>query len=218
MNQAEQTGKLEYLGWEGRVLAREASGAEIGHARISVSGPDGNVIARRALSCLVEPQPGDSVLVATQQGRTYVLAVLERSTTQPVELSVENDLVLRSSCGAVEVSGRRFAVEAGETELRSARFRLITATADVFTQSLSWLGQVAELDVKKLRTVAEVAESVVDRVSQTFGRVYRRIEDFEHVRAKRIDQRAELLNLRGKNAMLTAEQLVKLDADQVHLG
>lgn len=218
MMQATREVGQQVLGWEGHVVAREASGADVSQARISVASSDGTVIARRALSCLVEPQPGDAVLVATSGGRSYVLAVLERSTTQPVELAVENDLVLSSTRGEVSLSGRRVSVEAGEAELKSARFKLTTASAEVFTQALSWLGDLAELDVRKVRTVAQVAESVVDRVSQSFGRVYRKVEDFEHVRAKRIDQQAELMNLRGKNAMLTAEQLVKLDADQVHLG
>ncbi|MCA9644502.1 MAG: DUF3540 domain-containing protein [Polyangiaceae bacterium] len=218
MNEASLGVEQRVLGWEGRVIAREASSTDVGQARISVAGPDGKVIALRALSCLVEPQPGDDVLVAASPGRHYVLAVLERGSTQPVELVVDQDLVITSKGGGVELRGRNVALEAGETELRTGRFRLTTASAEVFTHALSWLGGLAELDVKKVRTVAEVAESVVDRVSQTFGRVYRKVEDFEHVRAKRIDQRAELMNLRGKNAMLTAEQLVKLDADQVHLG
>lgn len=218
MNQPAHEGPHDYLGWEGRVVAREATSADVGHARISVVGPEGKRIARRALSCLVEPQPGDSVLVAAKGSHHYVIAVLERYSTQAVEVVVDQDLVLRSKDGEVELRGKRVAIDAAEAELKSAHFKLSAASAEVFTQALSWFGGLAEFNARKVRTVAEVAESVVDRVSQTFGRVYRRVEELEHVRAKHIDQRAELMNLRGKNAMVTAEQLVKLDADQVHLG
>ncbi|MCA9630103.1 MAG: DUF3540 domain-containing protein [Myxococcales bacterium] len=219
MSQATLETERRYLGWSGRVIAREtAATADVGQARISVAGPEGKVIARRALSCLVEPRAGDQVLVASQGLQHYVLAVLERASTQPVELAVEQDLVVTSRAGALELRARRVDVEAGETEVRTARFSLTAARAEAFTQALSWFGGLAELNARKLRTIAEVAESVVDRVSQSFGRVYRKVEDFEQVQAGRIDQRAELMNLRGKNAMLTAEQLVKLDADQVHLG
>lgn len=204
-----------YLGREGRVHARESNGE-----RISVVCADGSVIARRALSCLVEPEPGDRVLVAAAAGgeQHFVLAVLERDSTRPVELTVEQALVLRSKSSSVELNAPRICLTSAETELASAKLSITAAKAEVVTHALHWLAARAELDVGRGRLVAQVAESVVDRLSQTFGRVYRKIEEFEHVRAKRIDQEAELMNLRGKNALVTAEQLVKLDGEQVHLG
>ena len=48
--------------------------------------------ARRAASCLLEPEPGDTVLIGGDLARCYVLAVLERVADGPARLSIEREL------------------------------------------------------------------------------------------------------------------------------
>ena len=62
-------------------------------------------------------------------------------------------------------------------------------------------------------------DSVLGRLSQTTKRVYRRVEDLEHVRAGQIDCASEgNLRLHGENTLLTAKELVKADGKQIHIG
>ena len=57
------------------------------------------------------------------------------------------------------------------------------------------------------------------RIERLTARYARRIEESEHVRASRLDYVAKKnMSLRGENTLVTAEELVKLDGAQNHLG
>ena len=62
-------------------------------------------------------------------------------------------------------------------------------------------------------------DSVTERWTQKTKRSYRFVEEMDITRAQEIDTRASgTLSMRGKNAITTAEELVKMDGRQIHLG
>ena len=64
--------------------------------RLTAIAADGSCVhARRAVSCLVTPIPGDLVLTTQAGGQTYILAVLERASdgeALPLRIETEGDL------------------------------------------------------------------------------------------------------------------------------
>src|SRR5690242_5090700 len=65
----------------------------------------GRYVARRALSCLLEPVPGDLVLVSgVHRGEVYVLAVLKRGGSQGTTLAIDGDLTLKIPNGSFNVA------------------------------------------------------------------------------------------------------------------
>ena len=194
-------------------------GGEPGVLFVRTSG--GRYRARPAVSCLVEPVPDDRVLVATTaRGDAFVLAVLERPTDAPPRLRVEGDL-------DVSAGGRlRFVAKDGvdiateqdinlvsqQLDVRSKRTRLVLDAVD-------FVGKVARVDAQQVKSFVGLLDQVVDRFHQKAKRSYRFIEEVDVTRADQIDMRAEEnINLRGRNAVVNAEQLVKMDARQIHLG
>ena len=60
---------------------------------------------------------------------------------------------------------------------------------------------------------------MVERISVDAKRSYRTVSEIDQVKAEQIDYAAEtIMNLHGKNTLVTAEELVKLDAAQIHVG
>lgn len=178
--------------------------------------------ARRATSCLVDPVPDDRVLVVSSAaGEAFVLAVLERPGDEPLELRADRDLriklpsgrfVVAAADGVDLVSPKEINIVTGELEVNAQ-------SGSVFFEKLAYLGTLANVDVEKVRTVAGVLEQVVDRISQKVKRSYRFVEEVDLTRANEIDMRAkENVHVRGHNALMTAEVLVKMDAKQIHLG
>ena len=55
-----------------------------------------DVVARRAASCLLAPEPGDRVLL-TLQPEPFVLAVLERDADRVARLEIEGNAALKAS-------------------------------------------------------------------------------------------------------------------------
>jgi len=178
--------------------------------------------ARRAVSCLVEPEMGDLVLFCTADGeKAYVLAVLERKEGAAATISVAGDLKLRLDNG-------RFGVEAREgVDIASPRKIAMTspeldvraAAADLTFQQTSFTGGIMQASLEKIKLFAGSFDSLLERLHQRVKRSYRFIEETDQVRAENIDHRAEkLLNLRGRNAVINARELVKLDGEQIHVG
>jgi hypothetical protein len=182
----------------------------------------GALRARRATSCLVEPAVGDLVLVAAQSsGKSYVLAVLEREAGAAATVAVEGDLTVRVGAGQFTVAAQEGVrlVSAAEVSVASAAVRVDTRDAGVAVERLHFLGSFVRAEVQKVKLVAESFDAVLDRWLLKVKRSYRTVEEFDQLRAARIDYVAEQeMNLHAKNALLTAEELVKVDGEQLHLG
>jgi hypothetical protein len=199
-------------------VVEEIDGAEL----VVRAGGDAHR-ARRSKGCLVEPARGDVVLLARSEHHgAYVLSVLESPDDQGKSVvSVDGDLTLRSKSGKVAVvgtdgvsvtSGREVSVDAPEIVASAMK-------ATVFADSLSYLGRQLDAQVERVRAVGHAIESAFDVLTSKVKHSYRTIEETEHVKAKEMHVRASAtLNMHGKNSLVTAEKLVKLDGEQIHLG
>jgi hypothetical protein len=189
---------------------------------LRVETDDGDCEVRRAHSCLAEPEPGDLVLLAMlPNGSGYVLAVLEREAGARTRLSVEGDLAIQVGAGRLSIaaaegvavtSPKDVSVASGEAHVRAV-------DGSVALERASFFSSLVQAEMGRAKVLAGTLDSFVDRVSQKVKRSYRFIEDFEQLRAGRLDYVAEkLLNLRGENAIVSAEELCKLDGEQIHVG
>jgi hypothetical protein len=183
---------------------------------------DDLIEARRALSCLVEPEPGDRVLAAVStDGEAFLLAVLERPETSDIHIRVEGDLKLGAASGRISVSsaqGMDF-LTPNDIAMTATDMELNAKQASVSFATLSYLGQQALAQLQKVKLVGGLWESVMEHVFQRTRTSHRIVDDMEQLRSGQLDYRASKnMNLRGKNTLMTAEELVKVDGGQIHLG
>jgi hypothetical protein len=182
----------------------------------------GRLEARRAVSCLVDPVAGDSILYASiSDGECYVVAVLERAAKAPVTLTADGDVRMqlphgRFSVAAQEgialVSGKDLAMAANDLEVHANRGR-------IHVQTLSFLGSLVEAEVDRIKLLASSLDSVLGRFAQRVKQSYRFVEERDEVRADYIDYAAEKnACLRGENTIVSAEDIVKIDAKQIIVG
>jgi len=190
---------------------------------LTVELGSGVVAAKRAFSCLVEPLEGDRVLVAVEaSSRAYVLAVLERTREgAKTTLRVEGDLEIRAPMGACSIAaqeGVRIA-SPGEVSLTSADLTVNTLRGKVVMEKLAFVGQWVQGELGKLRVLAESVDSVVTRVSERVTRSYRTVDEIDQVKAHQMDYTAkEQIRMHAKNTIVTSDNLVKVDGDQIHFG
>jgi glycine/D-amino acid oxidase-like deaminating enzyme len=181
----------------------------------------GTYRAKRAVSCLVAPREGDRALCATtQKGEAFVLAILEREE-DGVAITVEGDLELRAPTGRVRVAASEGidVGTTGELNLTSRELRVNAREGSLFVETLAFVGGVANVDLERVKSAIGFLDQTLERLSQRMKRSYRFVEEVDITRAKQVDVRAEEnVHVRGKNAMVTAEVLVKMDGQQIHLG
>lgn len=75
------------------------------------------------------------------------------------------------------------------------------------------------IESTRLRQVATLSETVFGSAKETLGRSYRSIAEAEHVTAGTLTLSVrDLLRANAETALVTAKKLVKMNAEQIHLG
>ena len=213
-------------------LARKLAGDEVvqqlgtvvreAGRELRVRTETGEYLAKRAVSCLVQPEVGDEVLVAARAtGACYVLAVLEREPGAATELSVDGDLRIKVPAGRFAVAaqqGMSF-VSAEELAIASGRVDVRAVEGSVAVERLTYWGRLVQSEIEKVKLIAGSLDAVLDRWSQKVKRVYRRVEETDQLRAGNVDYVADkTMSLHAENALVTAKEIVKVDGEQILLG
>ena len=194
---------------------------EKGGQGLTVRTPRGTALAKRALSCLIEPERDDRVLVSTLgSGECFVLAVLEREAGAAATIVHDGDLNVR-------VAGRYGVLSSDGVEITSAKdVQIVSASLDIKAtegnlvfERLSLLGRLAQAELDKVKLFAGSIDTLCERTMQRAKRAYRVIEEIDQVKAGAIDYAARTMTrLHGKNTVITSEELVKVDGNQIHMG
>jgi len=145
--------------------------------------------ATQALSCLICPEVGDQVLVATCNGDTpYILHILCRPNLQQAQLSVPG--------------AEQLCIQQGKVTIAAKQSISLSALVDV---EVSAATGVLSLNARSL--FATVSENLVQNVGHFIGRA-------EHY----LLEVKQLLGMHGQQVLVTAEHDVKVDAERISMG
>ena len=159
---------------------------------------------RRAASCVIAPQAGDTALIASVGNQLWLLTVLERANPQSAELSVPGDLHIRSA-GELTLSGEALCVSAQQ--------------GDCHISEMKYSGDKLSAWVSLSRIVGKRAESVWQTVTQISHNLLRTTRQTEQVRAGQLDMKAEdYARLHAHNTVITSKAITKVDSEQIHMG
>lgn len=189
---------------------------------VSVRLPIGLIQGHIAASCLVQVSPGDRVLVSGESAEdAFVIAVLQRHADTPLPLRVEGDCHLEVSEGRLHIGASRGVQIDGGTDLKLSAAELLVHAAKtrLVSGQISVIGRALQATLEQVACVGSRVELVCQNLLQRLAHSVREVEGMDHVRSGQIDYQAkENLSLRGKNTLMTARELVKVDGDQIHLG
>jgi hypothetical protein len=176
-------------------VSAAASAATLIDTRVAMLFEDGGCLlgngmrAQRALSCLIEPQPGDRVLAGLcVDGIAHVLHVLAREPGGCAHLSVPgaDALALRQRRVGIHALERVDIASAGDVAIAAAAGTLALEGRNLF---------------------ATATDAIVQQAAHFVGKVGQYL----------LDARG-LLRLHGEHALLTAERDVKVDAERISMG
>jgi hypothetical protein len=181
----------------------------------SLSTEFGTLRGKKAVSCLVRPEPGDQVLLAYDEaGGCRILAVLDRADPeQPTNLAVQGDVRLTAE------NGRLTLASSERIELASQEFSLHAERGQVTTQELTVTSGVLESRLGTMRTAAKLCEQTFKELRQRLGACMRFVSGHEEVQTGSTRHLVEqTLTVQCKNSIHTAEETVKIDGETIHLA
>ena len=121
-------------------------------------------------------------------------------------------MLVRTDKDVSLVSGAGAAVVAEDVSV-SAR------SGEFMFDALSYVGRAVECRVESLWTTAREVEQTVRTLTQRLRNAFRFVEEHEEVQTNSTRYLVEdLLAMHTKNTDLTSEEIVKVTADQIHLG
>ena len=180
--------------------------------------------AKRAAGCLLKPEKNDTVLLSIANGGPcYILSVLERPGRNRASstLSFEGTVNLDVRSGALRVFADEGIVMTTPEAMAmvSDEIGINARTASANVEKLSFLAQVFDGRVQKIKVIADAVDSVFRRAVQRFVTSYRYIEKHEEVQSRSTRMLVdETLTMQTKNTVHIAEEHIKIDAEQIHLG
>ncbi len=181
-----------------QVLARNAGDVQLGQGETCLS-------AKVALSCLVQPEPGDLVAASLLDGTLWVTAILSRDSGLPLQLIAAGNLHIAAPNGTLTVSAEAFNIQA-------SRARLLL-------DDVLHIGRALTAHIGVIKTVGTIVETLAERVMLQAKRSIRILEESDHLRAHHIDYNAtSSISLLSENTFITAENTVRVDANQIHMG
>jgi Protein of unknown function (DUF3540) len=177
---------------------------------------------RRAASCLLKPQLGDTVLVSGPDAyRVFLIAVLEQADAAVSRIEVDGALVLGGNAHPVAIesegevrlrSGTRLAMSAEQWSMRAG-------SADCRTDALRLTAKEVEATTGTAKLFGKVFETVADRIVQMARNTLRIVDEMDQSRVRHLDCKAsETVRIHGRHTTVTGQDLVKVDAAQIHMG
>ncbi|MBD9668764.1 hypothetical protein J2W37_001650 [Variovorax paradoxus] len=191
--------------------------------RLGVEDEDGIVWScRRAASCLLKPEAGDTVLLSgPDPHRVYLIAVIEQADASASRIDAPGDLTLGGGLGTVSIqSTGNVRLQSGATlEMASAKWALQASQGHCRVNEMHFTAQAADATVGRLRMVGRVFETVADRIVQMARNTLRLTDEIEQVRVGHLDCKAtDTVRIHGQHTIVTGKELVKIDASQIHMG
>jgi hypothetical protein len=187
-----------------------------------VDTAQGRVTAGRAVGCLIRPGPGDRVLLSCDEsGEYFILNILERSGSSETELVLEGDTRLTLAHGRLTLALQNGldVMTPDKVRMTARDLEVQAMNGDVAIDRLGFFGRLLNAHVDKAEVAAGTLDRICERMVTRVKRSYRIVAEMEHTRAGRlICEVKNMLALRGKYAVITAKEDVKIDGEQIHLG
>ena len=196
--------------------------AEVGDRQCRVRTEHEMYEARRAVSCLLTPKVGDQVLVAVNgSDEAFILAILERENNTDHQMDFSGDVQLRVRQGRFKITSQEGLDLASARDIRtmSEDININAVKGRISIHDGFFQGGFLRAQIGSIKWLADTVETMAERLTQRVKRIYRTVEEFEQVKAGRMDCLVKkLLSFRSQYTVMTSKEDVKIDGERIHIG
>jgi hypothetical protein len=177
--------------------------------------------ANTVYSCLVQPIPGDKVLIANIADEHYILAIIERPDTNNMTLSFPGDVDFETMSGALKLtSGKQMSLtSAKKIQYTSTEIGINTASMKVQANECSVIGDKALSQWREVNSFSSVMNLVTEHLTQRIKNSFKTVDGLEQQSSLNFLQTiGKTLSIRSRDAVITARKDVKIDGERIHMG
>lgn len=178
------------------------------------------VTARKADSCLLAPSIGDSVLLVNAEGKTFILAVLTKSSPQ-TEIQLEGDVSFNVQNGKLDLiasNGLNLA-SPEEIQIIAKKLGLTSETLETVFKSINLVGTDMKANITNVKLFGKQWISKIDSSVQHYLQRHSTVDGVDSLTASTIKHVAkDIMALRSNFAFIRAKKNVRVDGEQILLG
>lgn len=178
--------------------------------------------AEVAVSCLVRPEPEDTVLCAEHKnGLCYILAILQRRGDQKMTVAFPSSVTLKADSGSILMSSRQSVTLAAgeklacfsEEEIHKGReavldFKNITAQSEILRASFQTVHFIS-------RVINTLTSYLMERVKN----YVRKTENLDQISAGKMTRKVEgLYTMDSRHTVMISKKDTKIDGERIHMG
>jgi hypothetical protein len=188
---------------------------------ILLSSNVGVLTATPAVSCLVTPKSGDTVLACSTSSGCYVLAILERTDSEQIDLAFAADVCIRSKTGKVDIAAQTSTslISGDETNLIGKAINLTGEQLSVQSHTLKNYAANIESHANSTKFVSNTIDVAANRVSQRFESLMRWVKSVETLNVGHLIQNVRKSKItKAEQVVLKATKDVAIDGERIHMG
>ena len=196
--------------------------AGISDTNFLLIGPGVSFEAQVAVSCLLIPEIGDTVLVfyGSIKSTRFIISVLARSNQTSGKVVLPGGNQIRVSPGKMALTSTLIELQGAEKLSMQAPTMDVTAHHyELRTKKTSLVTQSFDFSAIKVRSIIKELCSTANQLYLRAKSCFRVIEDFDDIQAghQRIDVKGRY-RLKSESVNLRAEGFVKIDGSKIDLG
>ncbi len=178
--------------------------------------------AKKAFSCFVEPEPGDTVICCkSEDGHFYILGILERKqNNKNMIISFPSDAALEAREGNINVVSRGGITMASESlNFFSKNTVHKSCKAAISFDDVTASGTSIQASYKKLTFISHLINTVARQVINRFKGYVRHTEDNDQVKSGHMTRSVKgLFAVDTKHTIMVSRESTKIDGEKILMG
>lgn len=181
-------------------------------------------LAHRSSGCLVDPRPGDRVVLFLPEGHPpVILSTVElgnRADPAPRTMNFPGGLVMNVT-GRPLILRARNGLEIDSPDIRIQGGRLTGQFSDceVISETLTVTGGILSFMGEKISQFAKTLDRVAEWLHDRAHGSNREIETLDRqTSGETMIESESIVSIQSQSTLLSSQELVKIDSGQIHLG
>lgn len=187
-----------------------------------VQGPAQLERARRAASCLIEPEIGDTVLIFVPENARdgFILSVLIKVNPNQGCVHLPGGAAFEAAQGNLNIKTKELSLHSTESmRLQTPSLNVSASHAQTHIKQASGLFQSIDIQALRISTTTKVMTTVAKRLIERVVDSLRWVDQVDQTHAGRVRTKVEgHFHVQSRHATMRSEGHVRIDGEKIDLG
>ncbi|MEP4547706.1 MAG: DUF3540 domain-containing protein [Saccharospirillum sp.] len=192
----------------------EAIVESVSESGVLITSPNGIERASQAVSCLIKPCQGDTVLLLrVAPSRLYILAILERTAASGRDVALE-------FTGSVSISSaEEVTIASKHTKLAGQQLDLVGRDLSLTSNTLKSYSDTTVLSSKTMKIASQTLNVVGQHMSRHLKSFVSMVAGNEVRKAGNVTSQVSDFKLdQSRHSIIDVRKDLKIDAERIHMG